>query len=46
VFCAFSTESEAEAVVAQAPSKWRAWKAKSLARHPLEAVLQGGVVIE
>ena len=46
VFCAFSTESEAERVVAQAPSKWRAWKAKSLARHPLEAVLQAGVVIE
>ncbi len=46
VFCAFATESEAEGVVAQAPSKWRAWKAKSLARHPLEAVLQVGAVIE
>jgi 4-diphosphocytidyl-2-C-methyl-D-erythritol kinase len=46
VFCAFSTESEAEQVVAQTPPGWRAWKAKSLARHPLEAVLQGAAVIE
>ena len=40
VFCAFSSESEAESVRTQVPPRWTAWKAASLARHPLQAVLQ------
>jgi 4-diphosphocytidyl-2-C-methyl-D-erythritol kinase len=46
VFCAFSTESEAGAVLSNVPAAWTAWKAKSLARHPLAEVLQvGGVIV-
>lgn len=37
VFCAFSTESAANAVLAQLPPAWRAWTAQSLTRHPLQA---------
>lgn len=46
VFCAFSGEREADAVVSRIPPVWRAWKAKSLAIHPLKAVLQDAGVIE
>jgi 4-diphosphocytidyl-2-C-methyl-D-erythritol kinase len=46
VFCAFQTESAAEAVLAQMPSKWKAWKARSLQRHPMHALLQVDRVIE
>lgn len=46
VFCAFSSESEADAVLAKMPRIWTAWKAPSLARHPLQTVLQVGSVIE
>lgn len=46
VFCAFSSEREADAVVGQIPPVWRAWKAKSLAVHPLKAVLHEAGVIE
>jgi 4-diphosphocytidyl-2-C-methyl-D-erythritol kinase len=46
VFCAFSSESEADAVLSDVPPAWSAWKAKSLARHPLEALLQVDGVIE
>lgn len=46
VFCAFSTEREADAVRTQVPAVWTAWKAKSLAVHPLRAVLQDAGVIE
>ena len=46
VFCAFANESEADAVLADMPSKWRAWKAKSLKRHPMQALLQVARVIE
>ena len=46
VFCAFSSEQEADAVLAKMPSKWRAWKARSLQRHPMHALLQVGGVIE
>ena len=35
VFCAFSTESEADAVLAASPAAWTAWKARSLEAHPL-----------
>jgi len=40
VFCAFSSELEAERVVQQVPAKWTAWKAKSLTRHPMKTLLQ------
>lgn len=36
VFCAFSSESAADQVLASMPGKWTAWKAKSLAMHPLK----------
>jgi 4-diphosphocytidyl-2-C-methyl-D-erythritol kinase len=40
VFCAFSSESEADRVLSNVPQRWQAWKAKSLARHPLKSLLQ------
>lgn len=40
VFCAFSSASEADAVLRNVPAIWTAWKARALARHPLQAVLQ------
>ncbi|MDB5936018.1 MAG: uncharacterized protein JWQ01_3362 [Massilia sp.] len=46
VFCAFSSEAGADAVLAAAPARWVAWKAKSLARHPMFERLQVGRVIE
>lgn len=46
VFCAFSTESEADRVLSNVPAVWAAWKAKSLARHPLAEVLQVDGVID
>jgi len=46
VFSAFSSESEAAAVLSKVPPGWAAWKAASLARHPLKAVLQGDSDIE
>jgi 4-diphosphocytidyl-2-C-methyl-D-erythritol kinase len=46
VFCAFANEAQADAVLAELPRKWRAWKAKSLKRHPMQALLQVGRVIE
>ena len=46
VFCAFPSESEAAAVLARVPRIWAAWKAQSLQRHPMFALLQVGSVIE
>lgn len=46
VFCAFSSEPEADAVLARVPRRWGAWKARSLQSHPLNALLQVGGVIE
>ncbi len=46
VFGAFSSEREADAVLAKAPSKWGAWKARSLQRHPMHGLLQVDGVIE
>lgn len=40
VFCAFSTEQEAEQVLTQVPTRWKAWKAKALQRHPMKSLLQ------
>ncbi len=40
VFSAFSTEQEAEQVVQHVPAKWKAWKARSLTKHPMKSLLQ------
>jgi 4-diphosphocytidyl-2-C-methyl-D-erythritol kinase len=40
VFSAFSTEQEAEQVLKQVPTKWIAWKARSLTKHPMKSLLQ------
>lgn len=40
VFSAFSSEQEAEAVLGKVPAQWRAWKAKSLTKHPMKSLLQ------
>ncbi|MDC8760248.1 4-(cytidine 5'-diphospho)-2-C-methyl-D-erythritol kinase [Janthinobacterium fluminis] len=39
VFCAFSSEDDADAVLCKVPPVWTAWKAKALSRHPMFAVL-------
>jgi 4-diphosphocytidyl-2-C-methyl-D-erythritol kinase len=46
VFCALSSESKADEVVAQVPAAWRAWKAKALQQHPLKSLLQNRAVVE
>lgn len=46
VFCAFASEAAAALVLAQLPSQWRGFVARSLQRHPLQAQLQIGGVIE
>ena len=44
VFCAFSSECEADRVLALVPAggstAWRAWKAQSLLSHPIKSLLQ------
>jgi 4-diphosphocytidyl-2-C-methyl-D-erythritol kinase len=40
VFCAFSSEQEAERVQQQVPAKWKAWKARSLTRHPMKTPMK------
>jgi len=40
VFCAFSSESEADRVLSHVPGIWTGWKARSMARHPLKSLLQ------
>jgi 4-diphosphocytidyl-2-C-methyl-D-erythritol kinase len=40
VFSAFSSEQEAEQVLMQVPAKWKAWKARSLTKHPMKSLLQ------
>jgi 4-diphosphocytidyl-2-C-methyl-D-erythritol kinase len=46
VFCAFSSEREADQVLAQVPERWKAWKAHSLKSHPMKSLLQNQAVIE
>lgn len=46
VFCAFSSELKADAVLAEMPPDWSAWKARSLQRHPMHLLLQVDRVIE
>jgi 4-diphosphocytidyl-2-C-methyl-D-erythritol kinase len=40
VFSAFSSEQEAEQVLKLMPAKWKAWKARSLTKHPMKSLLQ------
>jgi 4-diphosphocytidyl-2-C-methyl-D-erythritol kinase len=40
VFSALSSEQEAEQVLKQVPAKWKAWKARSLTKHPMKSLLQ------
>lgn len=40
VFCAVPGEAQADQVVEHVPTTWRAWKTRSLARHPLKSLLQ------
>jgi 4-diphosphocytidyl-2-C-methyl-D-erythritol kinase len=40
VFSAFSSEQEAEQVLSQVPAKWKAWKTRSLTKHPMKSLLQ------
>ncbi|TFW30827.1 4-(cytidine 5'-diphospho)-2-C-methyl-D-erythritol kinase [Massilia horti] len=46
VFCAFSSESEADQVLADVPGAWSAWKAKALDSHPMKSLLQNQRVVE
>jgi 4-diphosphocytidyl-2-C-methyl-D-erythritol kinase len=46
VFCAFSSESEADRVLGLVPGVWTAWKAKSLSSHPLKSLLHNHRVVE
>ncbi|MES2151675.1 MAG: 4-(cytidine 5'-diphospho)-2-C-methyl-D-erythritol kinase [Pseudomonadota bacterium] len=46
VFCAFASQDEAAAVLDQVPPVWRAWKSRSLARHPLHRALHGDGVVD
>jgi 4-diphosphocytidyl-2-C-methyl-D-erythritol kinase len=46
VFCAFSSEREADQVVAAVPEQWKAWKAHSLPSHPMKSLLQNQAVME
>jgi 4-diphosphocytidyl-2-C-methyl-D-erythritol kinase len=39
VFCEFSSEEKADAVLQQLPAIWTGWKAKAQNRHPLVAML-------
>ncbi|MGJ9418937.1 4-(cytidine 5'-diphospho)-2-C-methyl-D-erythritol kinase [Massilia sp. CMS3.1] len=40
VFCAVPDEAQANLVLGQVPDYWRAWKARSLQRHPIKSLLQ------
>ena len=40
VFCAVTDEAQADRVLGQVPGSWKAWKARSLARHPMKSLLQ------
>ena len=39
VFASFASESDAAATLQQVPDRWRAWKAKALALHPMAHLL-------
>jgi len=39
VFCAFPDEFAADAALRNVPQRWKAWKARAIAHHPLESLL-------
>ncbi len=39
IFSAYENEAQADEVLQKVPAQWKAWKARSLARHPMEAML-------
>jgi 4-diphosphocytidyl-2-C-methyl-D-erythritol kinase len=39
VFCSFESEQDADKVLEQMPSQWKAWKAEALMQHPLAHLL-------
>ncbi len=39
VFCPFEREEQADEVLSQIPPSWKAWKARSMRRHPLAHLL-------
>ncbi len=39
VFAAFASESDADAVLRRVPPRWRSWKTRTLAAHPLASLL-------
>lgn len=39
IFSAYENEAQADEVLQKVPAQWKAWKARSLARHPMEAIL-------
>lgn len=40
VFCAFEDERSADEVLKAVPGRWKAWKARTLAQHPLMHLLE------
>jgi 4-diphosphocytidyl-2-C-methyl-D-erythritol kinase len=40
VFCACATAGQADAILDAVPGRWKAWKARSLTRHPMKSLLQ------
>ncbi len=39
VFCAFPDEKAADSALQNVPLHWKSWKARAIARHPMEALL-------
>jgi 4-diphosphocytidyl-2-C-methyl-D-erythritol kinase len=39
VFCSFESEQDADKVLEQMPTRWKAWKAQALMQHPLAHLL-------
>ncbi|MBS1187955.1 MAG: ispE [Burkholderiaceae bacterium] len=40
VFCPFHDEAAADEALGKVPGEWKAWKARALARHPLDFLLR------
>ena len=40
VFCALESEQQADAALEKVPARWKAWKARALAQHPLAHLLK------
>ena len=46
VFCAFPDEYSAEQALRNVPQRWKAWKARALTHHPMQALLHTSVVCD